>query len=177
MSARVLNHHAPFLLTHLLLADGAFASGARVVNISSDLEKKGDESPDVLGTSWRDRFSQMPVYGTAKLLNVLATAELARRLPDGMSASPGVVRTGFNAGAGGVMKVFGKVAGFLSSTPDEGAKTPVYLAAGTFAPGPSGGFFVKAAPATPSDQARDLDLAAKVYRRTAVELGVAPVVS
>lgn len=176
----VLNHHAPFLLAHLLLAQGVLAPGARIVNVSSDLEKRGRldrDDPDVLGTSWRDRFGQLPVYGTAKLLNVLATAELARRLPDGMSAysaSPGVVRTGFTAHAGGAMKVFGTLAGLFSSTPDEGARTPVYLAGSAYPPGPSGGYFAKGAPATPSDRARDAVLAAEVYRRTAAELGVSP---
>ena len=174
----VVNHHAPFLLTHLLLAQGVLAPGARIVNVSSDLEKRGKldrDTPDVLGTSWRDRFGQMPVYGTAKLLSLLATSELARRLPEGMSAysaSPGVVRTGFNSNAGGLLKAFGKVAGLFSSTPDEGARTPVYLATSTYPPGPSGGFFAKAAPATPSDLARDTALAAEVYRRTAEELNV-----
>ncbi|MCS7483032.1 SDR family NAD(P)-dependent oxidoreductase [Umezawaea endophytica] len=175
-----VNHHAPFLLTHLLLSQGVLAPGARIVNVSSDLEKRGRldrEHLDVLGTSWRDRFGQMPVYGTAKLLNVLATAELARRLPEGMSAysaSPGVVRTGFTSNAGGGMKAFGKLAGLFSSTPDEGARTPVHLAVSTSPPRPNGGYFAKAAPATPSEQARDAVLAAKVYRRTAEEVGVAP---
>jgi NAD(P)-dependent dehydrogenase (short-subunit alcohol dehydrogenase family) len=177
----VLNHHAPFLLTHLLLADGVLAPDARIVNVSSDLEKRGKidrENPDVLGTSWRDRFGQMSVYGTAKLLNLLATSELARRLPTGMSAysaSPGVVKTGFTSSAGGSLKVLGKLAGFFSVTPDVGARTPVHLAASEVAPGPSGGFFAKAEQATPSEQARDLALAAEVYRRTAMELGVSPI--
>ncbi len=176
----VVNHHAPFLLTHLLLANGALAPEARIVNVSSGLEKRGKldrDAPDVLGTSWRDRFGQVPVYGTAKLLNLLATAELARRLPAGMSAysaSPGVVRTGFNANAGGAMKLFAKVAGVFSVTPEVGARTPVYLAASRYAPGPSGGFFANAEQATPSEQARDPALAGEVYRRTAEELDVQP---
>jgi NAD(P)-dependent dehydrogenase (short-subunit alcohol dehydrogenase family) len=173
-----LNHHAPFLLTHLLLSSGALAPQARVVTVSSALEARGKldhDDPDVLGTSWRGRFGQTRVYGTAKLLNLLATTELARRLPAGMSAysaSPGVVKTGFNAKAGGAMKVFAALAGVFSVTPEVGARTPVYLAASTFAPGPSGGFFAKGAAATPSEQARDAALAEEVYRRTAKELDV-----
>ena len=50
----------------------------------------------------------------------------------------------------------------------------MHLAASKYPPGPSGGFFAKAAPAAPSEQARDTALAAEVYRRTAEELGVPP---
>jgi len=66
------------------------------------------------------------------------------------------------------------VAGLFAASADEGTRAPVHLAASKYPPGPSGGFFAKAAPAAPSEQARDTALAAEVYRRTAEELGVPP---
>ncbi|WP_113702299.1 SDR family NAD(P)-dependent oxidoreductase [Nonomuraea lactucae] len=175
-----VNHHAPFLLTHALLAEGALTAGARIVNLSSFVEKRGrlDASdPDVSGTSWRDRFySQIHVYSTSKLLSLLATRELARRLPDGMhvySADPGMVKdTGINSSAGGLMRLTAPLFRPFSITPDEGVRTVLHLATASPAPRPSGGFFTKARPATPSRLAQDPALARAVYERTASLLGV-----
>ncbi|MEU9603206.1 SDR family NAD(P)-dependent oxidoreductase [Streptomyces sp. NPDC048057] len=177
-----VNHHAPFLLTHALLAADAFAADARVVNLSTFVEKRGrldENAPDVLGTSWRDRFySQLHVYGTSKLLGLLATAELAHRLPAGMrtySANPGMVKgTGMNANAGGLMRLTAPLFRPFSITPDEGVQTALWLATATPAPHPSGGFFAESRPATPSRPARSPQLARSVYERTASLLGVEP---
>lgn len=173
-----LNHLAPFHLTHLLLAGGLLTPDARVIAVSSDLATRGrldPGDPDVVGTSWRDRFSQLTVYGTAKLAGLLATAALATRLPAGMhaySANPGVVRTGFHAKAGGLLKVVSAVGGMFAAPPEKAAATPVRLATAVAPPEPNGGFFVKGAAATPPEPARDPALAAEVYERTARVLGL-----
>ncbi|MCO1659020.1 SDR family NAD(P)-dependent oxidoreductase [Pseudonocardia humida] len=173
-----LNHLAPFHLTHLLLADGLLAPTARIITISSDLVTRGrldPGDPDVTGVSWRDRFSQLAVYGTAKLASLMATSALAARLPAGMaaySASPGVIRTGFNAKSGGVLKVVSSVSGLFAQAPAKAARTPVLLATATAAPTPNGGVFAKGAVVTPPTPARDTDLATRVYERTARALDV-----
>ncbi|GAA3925445.1 SDR family NAD(P)-dependent oxidoreductase [Actinoplanes auranticolor] len=173
-----LNHLAPFHLTHLLLADGLFTADARIITISSDLVTRGRldaSAPDVTGTSWRDRFSQLTVYGTAKLANLLATTALADRLPPGMnaySANPGVIRTGFHTKAGGLLKVVSSVSGIMAQTPDKAARTPVMLATAGIPPTPNGGYFTKGAAATPPKIVRDAGLAAAVYERTAHALGL-----
>jgi NAD(P)-dependent dehydrogenase (short-subunit alcohol dehydrogenase family) len=177
-----VNHHAPFLLSHALLEAGALAPDARIVNLSSFVEKRGRldvTDPDVLGTSWRDRFySQIHVYATSKLLSLLAAMELARRLPHGMrvyNADPGMVKgTGFNANVGGLMRLTAPLFRPFSITPDEGVRTVVWLAMAVPAPEPSGGFFTGSAPVEPSRPARDQALARTVYERTASLLGVAP---
>ncbi|MCO8274178.1 hypothetical protein M1L60_26615 [Actinoplanes sp. TRM 88003] len=69
-----------------LLADGTLAPGARVITIAGDLVTRGRRDlarPDVTGTSWRTRYSQLAVHGTAKLAAVLATSALAERLRPG----------------------------------------------------------------------------------------------
>ncbi|MGJ6965647.1 SDR family NAD(P)-dependent oxidoreductase [Streptosporangium sp. G11] len=175
-----VNHHAPFLLTHALLTAGALADDARIINMSSFVEKRGRlnaTDPDVSGTSWRDRFySQIHVYATAKLLGLLASAELARRLPAGMrvySANPGMVKgTRMNADAGGLMRLTAPLFRPFSITPQEGVRTGVWLATADPAPEPSGGFFTDSAPATPSRSATDTTLARVVYDRTAALLGI-----
>ncbi|GAA2097824.1 SDR family oxidoreductase [Streptomyces albiaxialis] len=177
-----LNHHAPFLLTHALLAEGALTREARIINMSSFVEKRGRldaTDPDVAGTSWGKRFyHQINVYATSKLVGLLAARELARRLPDGMSvynANPGMVKgTGMNSNAGGLMRLTAPLFRPFALTPDEGVRTPVWLAAASPAPRPSGGFFSDSRPDTPSRPARDDALARTVYARTAALLGVEP---
>lgn len=175
-----INHHAPFLLAHALLAADAFAADARLINLSSFVERRGrldPADPDVSGTSWRDRFySQIHVYATSKLLSLLAAAELARRLPSGLqiySANPGMVKgTGMNANAGGLMRLTAPLFRPFSISPDEGVRTALWLATAQPAPQPSGGFFTESRAATPSRLAQDPDLARKVYERTASLLGL-----
>lgn len=177
-----LNHHAPFLLTHALLAEGALAPEARIINMSSFVEKRGKldaTDPDVAGTSWSKRFYNQPnVYATSKLVSLLAARELARRLPEGMSlynADPGMVRgTGMNRNAGGPMRLTAPLFRPFAITPDEGVQTPVRLADASPAPRPSGGFFSKSQSVAPSRLALNDALARTVYTRTASLLGVAP---
>ncbi|MFD7662901.1 SDR family NAD(P)-dependent oxidoreductase [Streptomyces sp. NPDC059788] len=177
-----LNHHAPFLLTHALLADGALAPNARIINLSTYVEKRGKldtSDPDVAGRSWNSRFyHQINVYATSKLVSLLATRELARRLPDGMSAynaDPGMVKgTAINRNAGGLMRLTAPLFKPFAISPDAGVQTPVRLATASPAPRPSGGFFSKSEPDTPSRLAQDDELAHTVYEKTARLLGIEP---
>ncbi|MGW7600492.1 SDR family NAD(P)-dependent oxidoreductase [Streptomyces antimycoticus] len=177
-----INHHAPFLLTHALFAEGALAPEARIINLSTFVEKRGrldDTDPDVAGTSWHSRFyNQINVYATSKLLSLLATREIARRLPDGMSiynANPGMVKgTAINSNAGGLMRLTAPLFRPFATTPDEGVQTPVWLATASPAPQPNGGFFSRSQPDTPSPLAQDDDLARIVYDKTAALLRLQP---
>jgi NAD(P)-dependent dehydrogenase (short-subunit alcohol dehydrogenase family) len=173
-----LNLLAPLHLTHVLVDADLLAPTARVISISSDLVSRGRidaHDPDVTGTSWRTKFPQLNVYGSAKLLGILATAALADRLPADMSAysaTPGVIKTGFNAKSGGLLKAVAAVSGLFAQAPDKAARTPVLLATSGITPTPNGGFFAKGAPADPPKPARDPVLAATVYERCVRELGV-----
>ncbi|MEU0500953.1 SDR family NAD(P)-dependent oxidoreductase [Nocardia sp. NPDC005998] len=182
--AYAINHHAPFLLTHSLIGLGALEADARVVNLSTFVEKRGRldrTAPEVTGTSWRRRYSQLHVYATSKLASLLATSELAQRLPAGMSiysANPGMVRdTSINRSAGGLMRWTAPLFKPFAITPAEGIRTVVHLAEATPAPEPSGGYFSESRPAMPSRQAQDPLLARAVYARTAALLGVEPLVA
>jgi NAD(P)-dependent dehydrogenase (short-subunit alcohol dehydrogenase family)/catechol 2,3-dioxygenase-like lactoylglutathione lyase family enzyme len=74
-----VNHLAPFLLTALLRDRLAATPGARVVTTSSVGNNAGRVDLDDL--DWeRRRWSGLRAYTTSKLLNVLFTRELARRL-------------------------------------------------------------------------------------------------
>ncbi|MFI6502362.1 SDR family NAD(P)-dependent oxidoreductase [Nonomuraea typhae] len=177
-----INHHAPFLLAHTLVHQGTLAAGARIINLSSFVEKRAKldpADPDVTGISWSRRlYSQLHVYATSKLLSHLATAELARRLPAGISAysaNPGMVKgTAMNRNAGGLMRLTAPLFRPFSVTPDEGVQTVLWLATAAPAPQPSGGFFTRSREGTPSRPARDSSLARTVYERTAALLGTPP---
>ncbi|MFK0250335.1 SDR family NAD(P)-dependent oxidoreductase [Amycolatopsis azurea] len=175
-----INHHAPFLLTHALLESATLAADARIINVSSFTESRGRldlVTPDIAGTSLRERrYNPLVVYGTSKLLSLLATRELARRLPDNMniySADPGRVRdTEFNTRAGGLMKLTAPLLARFSVTPHQAVQTNLWLATTLTPPGPSGGLYAKEHAATPSRLGRDEILARVVYERTAELLGI-----
>ncbi|GAA2633689.1 SDR family NAD(P)-dependent oxidoreductase [Streptomyces axinellae] len=180
-----LNHHAPFLLTHALLAEGALTSRARIINMSSYVAVRGKldaADPDVVGTSWGSRFyHQINVYATSKLVSLLAARELARRLPEGMSvysADPGMVKgTAFHSNVGGLMRLTAPLFRPFAVTAQEGLRTPLRLATASPAPRPSGGFFSDSQPAAVSRPASDDSLARTVYTRTADFLGLVPLVT
>jgi NAD(P)-dependent dehydrogenase (short-subunit alcohol dehydrogenase family) len=160
-----VNHLATFLLTNRL-ADRLAATGerraeragentdaaadpARVVTVSSDLHRRAELDLD--GVRGPDGPSGVGAYGHSKLANVLFTFELARRLPEsvtancchpGVSPSTGLSRNGsLVAGLG--WKVFGLV-GRLTGTVDtaaESAETQTFLASSPAVTGTTGEYF------------------------------------
>jgi len=72
------------------------------------------------------------MYGRSKLMNILFTRELARRLADtGVTANslhPGFVATRFADNNTGLFPMMVKAAKRFALTPEQGARTIVYLA-------------------------------------------------
>ena len=138
-----LNHLAPFLLTHLLIERLVESAPARVVTVSSDAQRMGRiDFADLQGErSW----SGQRAYNQSKLANVLFTYELARRLRGTRVTAnvlhPGIVRSGFGAeDPGRIQRLITPFMRFLKS-PEQGARTPVYLASSPEVNGVSGRFF------------------------------------
>jgi NAD(P)-dependent dehydrogenase (short-subunit alcohol dehydrogenase family) len=91
-----VNHMAYFVLTEGLRRTLAASAPARIVNTASGAHKGVKLDFDDLQSS--RGFSGFQVYGRSKLCNILFTRELARRLPDGVTANslhPGFVATRF----------------------------------------------------------------------------------
>ncbi|WP_226368129.1 SDR family NAD(P)-dependent oxidoreductase [Pseudonocardia sp. ICBG162] len=175
-----LNLHAPVLLSHALAANGVLVPEARVITMSSFMEKQGrvaPTDPDVRGTSWAGRrWSQNRVYATSKLLALLAMNGFSRSAP-GLrvyNADPGMVRTGFTGTAGGAMALVAPLTRLFARTVEEGVATPLILATSRPAPAAGDGYFASSRPATPSRTARDAALAELVHRRTAEAVGITP---
>ena len=143
-----LNHLAYFLLTDLLLDLLKASAPARIVSVSSDSHRWPGriDFDDVQG---RKRYGGLRAYGQSKLANLLFTFELARRLEGtGVSANalhPGFVATSF-FGAGGMMGTSARLmqlaARLVAISPEEGAKTSIYLASASEVQGVSGKVFL-----------------------------------
>ena len=78
-------------------------------------------------------MAAFPVYSKSKLANILFNRELARRIAgSGVTANalhPGFVATRFGDNSGGLMRTVLKVAKPIGAiSPEEGAKTIIYLA-------------------------------------------------
>jgi NAD(P)-dependent dehydrogenase (short-subunit alcohol dehydrogenase family) len=162
-----LNHLAPFLLTHLLM-DRLVASQARVVTTASDAHTGG--RLDLGDLQWERRsFRPARVYGTSKLCNILFTRELQRRRPE-LAANcfhPGTIRTGFGKNDGALARVALTVAAPFLSAPERGAAGLVHLALDQEGATLRGEYLEKGKPATPSAAARDDELAAALWERSA----------
>ncbi|HET8912085.1 MAG TPA: SDR family oxidoreductase [Ktedonobacteraceae bacterium] len=126
----VVNHLAPFLLTCLLLDTLKANAPARVINISSNVERIGNINfADLQG---KKRYISFLAYSQAKLAMMLFTYELARRCEGtGVTVNavtPGPVATGFGKGGNSFMN---RVLPFFfrfATSAEEGAQTAIYLA-------------------------------------------------
>jgi NAD(P)-dependent dehydrogenase (short-subunit alcohol dehydrogenase family) len=137
-----LNHLNYFLLTDLLLDMLKAGSAGRIVNVSSRAHYRGHVNFDDLQT--QHGYNAMKAYSMSKLMNVLFTYELARRL-QGTSVTanclhPGFVASNF-AGNNGWLVRFGMqfISGRISV--EEGAKCSIYLASSPEVQGLSGKYF------------------------------------
>ena len=85
--------------------------------------------------------------------------ELARRAPQGVTANalhPGFVATRFGDNSGGLMRTVLKVVKPIGAiSPEEGARTIIYLASSQDVAGVTGGYFFECKPSTPTAEARN----------------------
>lgn len=96
-----VNYFAPWLLTSLLRERLCASAPARVVNTASEAHRIGwtiDPDTDLTDTAPYGGLGSQRAYGKSKLLDILFTKELARRLAgSGVVANcccPGLVNTG-----------------------------------------------------------------------------------
>jgi len=164
-----VNHLAPFLLTDLL-TDRLVATGhARVVNVASVAHRSARGGLDFADLQSRTDYRPMRTYARSKLANLLFTAELARRLrPHGVTANalhPGTVATGYgrDGDTHGWLPLGLQVIRPVVRTPEEGARTSVYLASSPRVADVTGGYFVNCRERTPSAAARHAGAARRLW--------------
>lgn len=139
-----LNHLNYFHLTNLLLDVLKASAPARIINVSSDAHR--GQTIDFDDLQGEKSFGGMAAYGRSKLMNVLFTYELARRL-DGKGVTvnalhPGFVATDFGKNNGKLMSLVMALISPIAKTVEEGASTGIYLASSMEIEGVSGKYFV-----------------------------------
>jgi NAD(P)-dependent dehydrogenase (short-subunit alcohol dehydrogenase family) len=159
-----LNHMAYFVITNLLLP--RLGPGARIVTTASNAHRGAKLDFDDLQS--RKGYSGFPVYSKSKLCNILFNRELARRIKgSGVTANalhPGFVATRFGDNSAGLMRTVLKVAKPLGAiSPEEGAKTIIYLASSPQVAETSGEYFYECKVTTPTAEARNDDDARRLW--------------
>jgi NAD(P)-dependent dehydrogenase (short-subunit alcohol dehydrogenase family) len=140
-----VNHLAYFLLTELLLETLKASAPARIVNVASNSHL--GEQLDFDNLELKRGYWAVRAYGRSKLANLYFTYELARRLEGtGVTVNamhPGFVRTNMGANNGWLVRLFLPLVHLSSLTPEEGARTVVYLASSPDVEGATGKYFVR----------------------------------
>jgi len=170
------NHLGAALLTLLLLDLLKASAPARIINVSSEAQRRAPLDMNDLQFE-RRKYQALAAYGQSKLLMNAFTFELARRLAGtGVTANclhPGVVRTNIWPSNPpllfkiilGVMKPF-----MLDSK--RGAEVTIYLATSPDVTNVTGEYFVKSKVAPSNPLSRDPKIAAEIWQWTTDMIGV-----
>jgi NAD(P)-dependent dehydrogenase (short-subunit alcohol dehydrogenase family) len=160
-----LNHLNYFHLSNLLLDVLKASAPARIINVSSDAHRGHVIDFDDL--QGEKSYSGWTAYGRSKLMNVLFTYELARRLASkGVTVNamhPGFVASGFGKNNGTLMSLAMKLISPIARTADEGASTGIYLASSLEVEGVSGKYFVDKQPVDSDPVSYDQALAGRLW--------------
>jgi NAD(P)-dependent dehydrogenase (short-subunit alcohol dehydrogenase family) len=160
-----VNVVAPFLLTELLLERLRQSAPSRIVNVCSAMHASASLDIDDLQFEGR-RYGMTRAYGQSKLALLIVTKELARRL-QGTEVTVNAVHPGFVASnlgkLGGPVGMSWRLMRPLMISPEEGAKTSVYLALSPEVAGVSGGYFAKQSKAASNPIADDPRLARELW--------------
>jgi retinol dehydrogenase 12 len=169
-----INHLSYFLLTNLLVDLLKASAPSRVVSVSSGAHLAAHLDFNDLQN--QRRYQGFKVYGQTKLMNLLFTYELARRMQgSGVTANalhPGFVATNFAKNNGGFMKFGMGLAKFVALTPERGAATTIYLATSPEVEGVSGKYFNHKKAVSSSSQSYDLDAARRLWQISAEMTGM-----
>ncbi len=160
-----VNHLAPFLMTHLLMDVLMTSTPSHVVTTSSGTHPRGNVDMDDLQAE--RRYRPMKRYSSTKLMNILFTRSLAKRL-EGTEVranclSPGFVDTGLSRDYGPVMKWLVRR---IAKSQEEGGKTPVYVISAPELEGVSGAYFRNMERKETSKKATDDELAEALWRES-----------
>ncbi|HEX2210636.1 MAG TPA: SDR family NAD(P)-dependent oxidoreductase [Longimicrobium sp.] len=165
-----VNHLAPFLLTNLLLYRLRAGAQARVVTFSSGAHRYGRIRWDDPGLS--RGYNGLLQYSNTKLFNVLFTRELARRVPPptltANALHPGVVGTALLLGGWAPLKLFKR----WMRTPEQGARTAIWLATSPEVANVTGEYFRDERPARVAPAALDDDAARRLWELSAQLTGL-----
>ncbi|XP_019940168.2 retinol dehydrogenase 14a [Paralichthys olivaceus] len=172
-----VNHLGHFLLTHLLLDLLKRSAPSRIVVVSSKLYKHGHINFDDLNSE--HNYDKAFAYSRSKLANLLFTCELAHRLEgSGVTVNaltPGIVRTNLGRHVhvpALAQPMFNLLSWGLFKSPEEGARTSVFLACSPDVDSVQGKCFADCRPQVLLDKATDREVASKLWDISEVMVGI-----
>jgi NAD(P)-dependent dehydrogenase (short-subunit alcohol dehydrogenase family) len=156
------NYLSHFLLTMLLLDALKAGAPSRIVNVATRTMGLKIDFEDL---QVEKGYSTMKAVGATKLALILFTQKLARQLEgSGVTVNalhPGLVKTGLLDDVGWLLRA---VFHLFSSTPEKGARTPVYLATADEVQGVSGKLFADCKPVKIGGQGIDPAAIEKLWK-------------
>ncbi|XP_046388352.1 retinol dehydrogenase 12-like [Ischnura elegans] len=165
-----VNHLGHFLFTLLLLERICESPGARIVNLASLAHFWGSIHFDDLNLE--RRYSPTGAYFRSKLANVLFTKDLAQRLKGTgvttYAVHPGIVATEMsrhfsNTLIPGMTWVCQKLGPYFAQNCAQGCQTTLYCAIDERAANENGLYYSNCKPVSPSDKAKDPELARRLW--------------
>jgi NAD(P)-dependent dehydrogenase (short-subunit alcohol dehydrogenase family) len=180
-----VNYLGPFLLTHELLGLLRSSAPSRIINVSSGLAKNGKVDLDDLqseknfvGTKAYARV-RAPVYASTKLMHMMFTYELSRRLKGtGVTANvlmPGFVATNLGKNSGSLSSsLMFKMVRPMQVNAKKGAETSVYLASSADVKDVTGKCFAKKKEVMTCPASYDEELQNGLWKKTESMLGLMP---
>jgi NAD(P)-dependent dehydrogenase (short-subunit alcohol dehydrogenase family) len=161
-----INHLGYFLLTTLLLDLLKKSAPARIVSVSSEAHRSATMHWD--DVQFSNRYRPVEAYGQSKLCNILFTKELAKRLEGtnvtANAAHPGPIATGFGHTYGGFGAFVATLAKPFLKTPEQGARTQIWLASASELEGVTGKYFAKCKEKTPNQAAQEPAAPARLWK-------------
>ena len=159
-----INTLAPFLLSNLLLKTLKNSISARIINVASGVQSRSINFDNLQSKKY---FRSWKAYSRSKTALILITYEFARRLSgSGITVNclhPGFTKTNITRTYKGIIKFFTKIIFSFAKSPEEGAKTSIYLASSPEVEGVSGKYFINKKEAKSKDITYDTSVAKKLW--------------
>ena len=165
-----VNYLAYFMLANLLLPDLRAATRARIINVSSGAHAAG--KLDFENLQGEHRYGNYAMYAASKLQDVMFTYALARRL-----AASGITVNTLHPGVVGTeiwrqVPILDFLGRWFMLSPEQGARTTVYLATSPDVEGVTGKYFDKCKPAKTTALSYDQTLQEKLWSESVALTGV-----
>ena len=172
-----VNHLGHFLLTNLLLDILQRAKSSRIINISSLAHTRGKICFDDLQSE--KEYHPGTAYTQSKLANMLFTRELCKKLDEtdviAVAVHPGIVKTELGRHLS-ITKSYlasfflAPIAWLVFKTPRQGAQTTIHCAVADDIE--SGLYYSDCKPKEPADQAKNDEVAKKLWEVSADLVGL-----